>query len=1139
MNVSSKSYFNDNWTFAKFAINTPMNEMTSFGGFKPVAVPHDWMIDDTSDLYENGIGFYRKKFNLAKEENHTYIVYFGCVYMNSEIFVNGKKAGEWKYGYSAFEVDITDFAVDGENTIDVVATYESPNTRWYSGAGILRDVFFFDKAISYIPINGLYISSQNTDSDDFTINLDCEVISKLPEDGEIRHEIFDKEGHLVVETSSYVPLCSELFVSKLEVSVSNGHRWDIDDPYLYKVKTSLLVNGEVLDELETNLGLRTISIDSQKGFFLNGRSVKINGACQHHDLGALGAAFNITALKRQFKKLKDMGVNSVRTSHNMPAEGLLDAADEMGMLINTESFDMWEKNKTPHDYACFFVDWWKKDVTSWVRQDRNHPSVIIWSIGNEIYDCHAGNGYKWNMLLSDTVRQIDYRHNAFVGSGSNYMEWEGAQKCADVLEMAGYNYGERMYDAHHEAHPDRCIFGSETASTVQSRGIYHFPLSQRLLTYDDGQCSCLGNCTTNWGAQSVDRVVTEHRDRDFVFGQYIWTGWDYIGEPTPYFTKNSYFGQIDTAGFEKDTFYHYQAEWTDYKTAPMVHVLPYWDYNLGQIIDIAVYSNAPEVGLYLDDEFLGKKSIDHAHGLTLSGNWQIPYKPGIIKAVAYSESGEIIATDISSSFGDSENIVLNADKDTLLATPEDLIFVTISTEDENGNPVLNARDRVNVSVEGAGILVGLDNGDSTDYEQYKGSSRKLFSGKLLAIIASNGKTGDITVTVSGDNLKTGQLTLNAAAAEYPCGQCFMDANYISEEKHDIPVRRIDLINKGTNRLNAKETETEVSFACFPQNATDQNVTVKALTLDGVEANFVKVEVIGNTAKVKAIGDGEFRLTASAKNGTELSEIISELEFEVTGLGKATQNPYDFVPGIQYSDCSHDAKLSFQGGVHVPTDGKIFLTYDNIDFGEFGSDEITLPIFIFENELPLSIWEGDAETGECLGEFLYEAQTWYNHYQENTFKLSRRIKGTTKITIKFDAKGRISLKGFSFKKFEKAYEKIDAVLNTRITGDSFTVCDDMIKEIGNNVSIEFEEMNFTKGLSSITVCGRSNNEKTSVHFIFTEGEKTYKQMVEIPYSEELKEHELPLQNTPVNGKVTLVFLPGSNFDLKWFRFVSHP
>lgn len=1136
MNPSKKSYFNDNWCFKKFPLNTPYEEMSESASLAPVQIPHDWMIYDVNNLYEDSIGFYRKSFSLNKEENRTYIVRFGCVYMDSTIYVNNTAAFEWKYGYSSFEVDITPYVIDGENTIDVVVNYQSPNTRWYSGAGILRDVFFYDKATSFIPLDGLYLSSENIEGDDFKIYLDCEVVSTLPEDGVLTHEIVDKDGNTVLTLSSYVPLCNEVYINKQEGIIKAAHRWSTEDPYLYKVKTTLTVDGKEMDYLETSLGVRTVSFDPDKGFFLNGKHVKIYGACQHHDLGALGGAFNITALKRQFSKLIEMGVNSVRTSHNMPAEGLLEAADEMGILINTESFDMWEKPKTEFDYARFFPEWWKKDVRSWVRQNRNHPSVIIWSIGNEIYDCHAGNGFKWNMLLRDAIKEYDYRHNAFIGSGSNFMEWENAQKCADELELAGYNYGERLYDEHHKNNPKRCIFGSETSSTVQSRGIYHFPLSKTLLTYDDGQCSCLGNCTTNWGAKNVDIVISADRDRDFSFGQYIWTGWDYIGEPTPYFSKNSFFGQIDTAGFEKDTFYHYQAEWTDAKKAPMVHILPYWDFNLGQLIDVSIYSNAPAVALYLNDKLIGQKKIDHKHGLELEATFTIPYEPGVLRAEALDEEGNVIATDETRSFGEANRILLSADKETLLATPEDLIFVSISTVDKDGYPVLNARNRMNVKVEGAGILVGLDNGDSTDYEQYKETSRKLFSGKLLAIIASNGKDGEIKVTVESEGLEGASLTLNAIKADYPEGQVFMMENYASKEKKDIPIRRINLINEGSNELTKENPSTEVSLAFLPENATFSDIKVKALTIDGIEANFAKVEVDGNKAIVTGIGDGEFRLTASANNGSELSEIISELEFKVTGMGLATQNPYDFVPGIQYSDISHaDSKLSFQGGVHIPGIGELFATYDNIDFGEFGSDEITIPLFLFEDEIPVSVYEGDAYTGECLGEFVYKAKSIYNVYQENTFKLSRRVKGTTKITLKFNSVNRISVKGFYFKKPEKAYEKIDAVICSRITGDSFKINEDMIERIGNNVSIEYNDMNFDKGLSSITICGRSNNEKTSVHLLFTDSVNSEQQMVEIPFSKDIQEHKLPLQNTFMNGKVTLVFLPGSDFDLKWFKF----
>jgi beta-galactosidase len=1131
---SRKKLFNDGWKFAKFPLDSSYEEMSGCDSFVPVPIPHDWMIFDTDNLYENSIGFYRKSFVLTPEELHTYIVRFEGVYMDSKVYLNHSLIKEWKYGYSTFDVFLEDLK-EGENIIDVVCTYKSPNSRWYSGAGIYRNVWFFDKDAAYIPLDGCYIFSKNTSGDEFKLYIDCEVLSMKPSDGRLIHKVKDAKGIPVAEIESYVPLCREVYVKKLEIDIKDVHRWDIDDPYLYEVETSLYADDALMDTIITVIGFKSIRFDPDEGFFLNERRVKINGACQHHDLGALGAAVNKTALKRQISKLKEMGVNSIRTSHNMPSVELMELADEMGILINSEGFDMWERTKTENDYGNYFPLWWKEDTKSWIRRDRNHVSIIIWSIGNEIYDTHVGNGYKWTILLRDAVREYDYRHNGYIGIGSNYIEWEGAQKCANELELSGYNYGESLYDEHHKKYPDWCIFGSETSSTVQSRGIYHFPLSVNLLTCDDGQCSCLGNCTTNWGAKNTDAVISKHRDRDFVFGQYIWTGWDYIGEPTPYFTKNSYFGQIDTAGFEKDTFYHYQAEWTPVSDKPMVHVLPYWDFNEGQLIDVCVYSNADSVGLYLNDGFLGKKSIDHLHGEDLKACWQVPYIPGELKAVAYDENGNIIATDIQRSFKDPAALRLRADKSELKANPEDLIFVTIDTVDEDGNHVANAVNRVNVSVEGAAILVGLDNGDSTDYDQYKGTSRNLFSGKLLAILASNGKTGDIKIKVESDGLKNSELTLKAVSSFVRTGSAFMTPNFTSEEKHEIPVRKIDLKNLGVNTFTPENKETDLEFKLYPENNTYPDVVIKAMTYDGVEANFVKTKIQGNNVHISVFGDGEFRVTASAKNGSNLNRIISEIAFKASGLGEAALNPYEFIPGIRFDKCSHKGKLSFEGGVFVPAKSESYLTYSNVDFGDVGSDEITLPIFIFEDEMPLSVWEGGEKDGECLGAFTYRAKSMYNHYQENTFKLSKRLKGVTKITFKFESKNRFSLKGFSFKKYEKAYEKLYAAQNTLISGDSFNISGEAVTDIGNNVCIEFDRMNFTNGVKNIKIFGRSNNEKTSVHILFKDDSETVRQMVEIPYSADLQEFSFPLKDIRINGSVSFVFLPGSNFDFKWFVF----
>ena len=1135
--MSTHSLFNDNWQYAKVPLNTSYETMSKDASFKPVSVPHDWQIWDTFDLYEDSIGFYKKTFTLKKENLHTYIIRFDAVYMDSTIYLNHEKIFEWKYGYSAFDVDITKYVKDGENLIEVSVNYQNPNTRWYSGAGIFRNVHFFDKSAAYIPLDGLYVSTWAKENDDFELLIDCDVFVTTPSKVVVKHTLTDQTGEVIASYSKDEILSSRPVTVKAVLQAENVRRWDINDPYLYTLKTELIKNNEVSDSLITKVGFRTIRFDADKGFFLNERSVKINGACMHHDLGSLGAAFNKTALRRQFVKLKEMGVNSVRTSHNMPAPELLDLADEMGILINSEAFDMWENKKTEFDYARFFPTWYQKDVRSWVMQDRNHPSVIIFSIGNEIYDCHLEGGRKWNALLRDEVKKYDYNHNAYIGSGSNFMEWENAQKCADDLEIAGYNYGEKLYDLHHEKNPSRCIFGSETASTVQSRGIYHFPLSKRLLTYEDGQCSCLGNCSTNWGAKNIDFVIHEHKKRDFAAGQYIWTGWDYIGEPTPYFTKNSYFGQIDTAGFEKDSFYQYKAEWTDFKEAPMVHVLPYWDFNDGQIIDVCVYSNAPQVALFLNDELIGKKTIDH-EGPDLKAVFSLPYKKGLIKAVAYDENDKEVATDIKETFGDPEKIVLKADKSIMKADTEDLIFVEISTVDKNGKCVENARNRINLSLSGSGRLVGVDNGDSTDYEQYKGTSRKLFSGKLMAIIASDSSTGPIVLKAESPGLETATITLNAVEAEVLEGASFMDANYVSETGTDIPIRKIELINEGPNTLNKECSSLTLSYKIYPENATFDDISVSALTIDAVEANFAKASIDkeNKTITVSALGDGDFRLTVKAGNGSGLSEIISVLEFTAEGLGKVTLDPYDLIPGIQYSYCSEEkAEVSFEGGVFIPAYEKSYITYENVDFGDIGSDEISVPIFIFENELPISIYEGTPESGECLGNFTYKAISNYNHYQANTFKLSRRIKGVKAVSFVFETTNRISLKGFSFKKYGRAYETNLTVNNDFITGDTYTITEDSIEHIGNNVCIEFDDMDFTDGFSAITVCGRSNNSLTSMHILFTDDSGQKNRLAEIEYSKEYGEYRIPLQSLTFNGKVSFVFLPGTDFDFKWFRF----
>lgn len=1019
-----RTLFNDGWEFSKHCLETSLEEILECNTFEEVDLPHDWLIYDTNNLYQDSIGCYRKKLFVDVEEDQQYFVRFEGVYMDSTIYLNGTKIYEWKYGYSTFEVELTEYIKQGNNEIIVKCVYRNPNTRWYSGAGIYRNVWFIKKPKIHFVSDGTYISTKKEENL-WNVQVDVEVSSDafvLQETNRVmvQQVLVDSEKNEIATCVQEVQLTEGVFVVSQEFGVSNVIPWDIEHPYLYTLISQLIVDGVVWDEVTQRIGFRTIRFDCNEGFFLNEKNIKINGACQHHDLGSLGAAMNPVALKRQLTMLMEMGVNSIRTSHNMPSVELMDFADEMGLLVYCESFDMWERPKTEFDYSNYFKEWWQRDVQSWVKRDRNHPSLIIWGIGNEISDTNTEDGIRITKQLRDAVRELDPRKNAYISLGSNYIEWEWGQKCSDELDLSGYNYYEKLYDEHHKKYPNWCIFGSETSSTVQSRGVYHFPLANRLLTHEDLQCSCLGNCTTNWGAKNVDTLISDHRDRNFVFGQYIWTGWDYIGEPTPYHTKNSYFGQIDTAGFKKDTFYHYQAEWTDYKKHPMVHILPYWDYNEGQLIDVCVYSNAPEVELILNGESLGRHKIDHQHDKWLQGNWQVRYTKGELIAKAYDENGKVIAVDTQTSFEDAVELVAKPDKYILDANGQDLIFVEINTIDQNKHYVANARNRVNVTVSGAGRLVGLDNGDSTDYDQYKGTSRKLFSGKLMAIIAAKKEAGRIHVSIESEGLRSAYVDLIARNAEEIQGLEARVENKKSEENKEIPVRKIELIPLGSSHLTPECDESLVEVKVFPSNATYNALTFRAMTISNVESYCATVEQVEDKnrilVRIHAKGDGEFRFCCSAKNGKDAPEVISELDYRVEGFGLPKLDAYRSVPASLYSGATCDVLLSFQGGLFLDTTSRTTVSFERVDFGDEGANQVSLSFFSFADELPVEVWIGDSkEEAICVLKDKYFAKSWYNHYQSNTWKLNRTIKGVQTVQVVVEPESKMSFGAFQFSK----------------------------------------------------------------------------------------------------------------------------
>ncbi len=1120
-----RKLFNDNWEFKK--VTAQSEDKT----WSRIDIPHDWHIYDVFNLYEDGEGWYRKTFDCEMSGDRIFIRFDG-VYMDTTVLINDKVAGEWKYGYSTFEIEITALVHNGSNEIKVRSIFKNPNSRWYSGAGIYRNVWFITKPCSHIVSDGIYISSENTDGKMWNVHISIETDiadSDVKKDIYTAYGIYDAEGNRVCEGRDGC------------IQVADPILWDIKNPYLYTLCAGLYIDGKLIDNEKVRFGFRKIDFTSDSGFYLNGRHVKLKGVCMHHDLGCLGAAINKAAIRRQVKILKSMGVNAIRTAHNMPAPEFMDIADEEGILVDSEAFDMWERSKTEYDYARFFKDWYKKDVASWIRRDRNHPSVIMWSIGNEIYDTHADKrGLEVTRMLMEEVYRHDSMHNAYVTMGSNYMPWENAAKCADVLKLAGYNYAEAYYDEHHRLHPDWKIYGSETSSVVQSRGIYHFPASVGILSEDDLQCSSLMNSTTSWGTQNLEKCIRDDMDNTYSAGMFVWSGFDYIGEPTPYHTKNSYFGQIDTAGFPKDSYYIYQSCWTDYRENPMIHIFPYWDFNEGQLIDVMVCTNAPEMELFFNGVSKGITYIDTKHKKELVKKYVIPYEKGELRAVAYDDCGNIIAEDIKRSFGDAESIVLKPDKTSLKADGEDLLFVEISVCDKDGNPVENANNRINISVTGAGRLVGLDNGDSTDMDSYKGTSKRLFSGKLLAVIASKTMGGKIHVRADSPGLKGAFAMCFAEDACVAEGISAIEYNMTDKTvaENEIPVRKLEICSH-VQKFDKNVTEADIEVNIRPENAVYKDVMFSVTDDNGVESNIAAVTACGTKAHIKALGDGRFRLRCASFNGTGHYDIISQKEYEVSGLGEVFLNPYGFISGSLYSKSKGTITNGNEKGVATPRDHVSYIYYDNLDFGNIGSDEIEIPIFELENtKLEFEIWEGMPyeDKSEKLLDAVYDKPSVWNTYQSEKFTLNKILKGITGIGFVFKRKAHI--KGFSFTEPDVTGKKIYTKDCGNIYGDTFKISDYAVENIGNNVSFVYNNFNFGEnGAERIVICGRTPLKNNTIHIRFKKGENIVNKIIEFENAEEYTEREYSLSD--ISGRydeVLFIFLPGSNFDFKWFEFL---
>lgn len=777
-------------------------------GWRSLNLPHDWAIEgdfvqelpgETGKRPYDGIGWYRKHFTISNTDQgkQIYLDLDGAM-SHPTVWLNGKFVGGWTYGYSSFRLDLTPYLnFNGENVLAVRLENLPESSRWYPGAGIYRNVWLVKTPKVHVGHWGTYVTTPQISKEAATVNIKTTVNNDSGNSvaAQIQTSVYEidaadrKIGKAVaVSEKSAINLnANAAGVSETNLTIKNPRLWNTVTPNRYVAISEIVQNGKTIETYETPFGVRSIRFDANQGFFLNGEKVYLKGVCQHHDLGALGSAINTRALERQIEILKEMGVNSIRTSHNPPAPELLDLADKMGILIMDEAFDAWANRKKINDYHLIFADWHEKDWRSQIRRDRNHPSIILWSTGNEISEQRSVDKHYISVNLTKIVREEDPTRQIIVGANFANAGYNGFQKTIDVF---GYNYKPQEYAKFRAANPAMPLLGSETASTVSSRGEYFFPVVEdKSKGQSDFQMSSYDLYAPPWA--TTPDTEFEGQDRNpFVAGEYVWTGFDYLGEPTPYNadttnllnfanpaeqakmaeelkslgkikvpSRSSYFGIVDLCGFKKDRFYIYQARWRP--DLPMAHILPHWNWaeRVGQITPVHVYTSGDEAELFLNGRSLGrKKRGEFKYRL----RWDdVVYSPGELKVVAY-KNGRKWAEDTVKTTGAAASISMSADRAKIKADGADLSYITVKITDQNGLTVPRSKNRIDFEISGAGEIVATDNGDATDHESFQNKSRRAYNGMALVIVRSiKGKSGKVTVRAVSENLKSSPVSLSA------------------------------------------------------------------------------------------------------------------------------------------------------------------------------------------------------------------------------------------------------------------------------------------------------------------------------------------------------------------------------------------
>ena len=774
-----------NWQFINEDVAGAERPETDTAGWETVSVPHDWAIKGpfdkevdkqvvrvTQDLEKEarertgrtgalphiGIGWYRKSFTLPEyKKGKKAILVFDGAMSDAHVFVNGKEVGNWPFGYNYFYFDISEYLKDGENLLAVRLENLPFSSRWYPGAGIYRKVQIIVKDEVNFQQWGTFITTPYISDELAKINIKSAVNG---ENVKVVTEIKDADGKIVAAHSS-----DKMFGNQIEqnIGVPYPKLWSPETPYLYTAHSKLYQGTELKDELVTRFGIRSVVFDRDKGMVLNGKVRKFKGVCLHHDLGPLGAAVNKSALKRQIRILKNMGCDAIRSAHNMPSHEQLELCDEMGMLFIAEAFDEWVKPKVKNGYNRFFNEWAEKDVVNLVRATRNHPCIVMWSAGNEVPCQKVYDGVKRARWLQDIFHREDPTRPVTVGM--DQVKSVMANGFGAVVDIPGLNYRVHLYEEAYEKFPQGLLLGSETASTVSSRGVYKFPVVKlNWKTWDDLQCSSYDMVCCSWSNLPEEDFVLQD-DKDWVIGEFVWTGFDYLGEPAPYGmewpSRSSYFGICDLAGLPKDRYYLYRSRWNT--TDETLHILPHWNWQgrEGEITPVFVYTNHNSAELFVNGVSQGiqKKNFDTKQNRYRLMWMDVKYQPGSLRVVAFDDNGKAVAEKEIHTAGKPHHLELSADRKEIAADGKDISFITVTVVDENGIPCPTAANRLNFKVSGAGQFKAVCNGDATSLEMFHLPTMKAFSGKLAALVQSCENGGNIELEVTSKGLKTAKITI--------------------------------------------------------------------------------------------------------------------------------------------------------------------------------------------------------------------------------------------------------------------------------------------------------------------------------------------------------------------------------------------